>query len=139
MFNSLGAVREPLKRHSHGCQTKKNLNESLKYYEISFHCIRGGKNFTEIKEYRNERTEVTYLPTYLFVLQVMTSKPSQHTMSDPHRHSNLLFNAIQMAFCWRADPGPLFMFSFDVSFDIMRKSTIIFSDKHFWCSKKSSR
>ena len=23
----------------------KKLNERLKYYEISFHCIRGGKNF----------------------------------------------------------------------------------------------
>ena len=26
MFNSLGAIREPLKRHSHGCQTKILMN-----------------------------------------------------------------------------------------------------------------
>ena len=37
MFNSLDAVREPLKRHSHGC------HEGLKYYEVSY-CIRGGKD-----------------------------------------------------------------------------------------------
>ena len=39
MFNSLDAVREPLKRHSHGC------HERLKYYEVSYHRIRGGKDF----------------------------------------------------------------------------------------------
>ena len=27
----------------------KKLNERLKYYEISFHCIRGGKNFKHVK------------------------------------------------------------------------------------------
>ena len=78
----------------------KKLNERLKYYEISFHYIRG-------------------LSIYLFVLQVMTSKPSQHTMSDPHQ------SAHKMPFRWRAYPGPLFMFSFDVCFDIMPKSNII--------------
>ena len=26
----------------------KKLNERLKYYEISFHCIRGGKNYLSI-------------------------------------------------------------------------------------------
>ena len=31
------------------------------------------------------------------------------------------------------------MFSIDVIFDIVRKSTIIFADKHVWCSKESSR
>ena len=48
----------------------------------------------------------TYLPTYiylpinLFVLQVMTSKPSQHTMSDPHR------SAHKMPFKWHFAGGP---------------------------------
>ena len=31
------------------------------------------------------------------------------------------------------------MLCFDVSLDIMGKSIILFSDKHFWCSKESSR
>ena len=35
MFNSLGVVREPLKRHSHGCQTKK-LNERLDIMRYHF-------------------------------------------------------------------------------------------------------
>ena len=82
----------------------KKLNERLKYYEISFHCIRG-------------------LSIYLFVLQVMTSKPSQHTMSDPHQ------SAHKMPFKWHFAGGPtlarFFMFSFDVCFDIMPKSNII--------------
>ena len=51
-------------------------------------------------------------------------------------------SASKMPFKWHFAGGPtlsrFFMFSFDVSFDIMRKSTIIFSDKHFWCSKESS-
>ena len=38
-LNSSGAVREPLKRHSHDC------HERLKYYEVSYHCIHGGKDF----------------------------------------------------------------------------------------------
>ena len=62
----------------------------------------------------------------------MTSKPSQHTMSDPHR------SAHKMPFKWHFACGPTlarFYVYFDVSFDIMRESTIIFSDKHFWCSK----
>ena len=122
----------------------KKLNEHLKYYEISFHCIRGGKNFKSRSTGMREQRLPTYLPTYLpptylpiFVLQIMTSKPSQHTMSDPRR------SAHKMPFKWHFSGGPtlsrFFMFSFYVSFDIMRKSTIIFSDKHFWCSKESSR
>ena len=58
-------------------------------------------------------------------------------MSDPHR------SAHKMPFEWHFAGGPtlarFFMFSSDVSFDIMRKSTIIFPDKHFWCSTESSR
>ena len=45
-------------------------------------------------------------------------------MSDPHR------SAYKMQFKWHFAGGPtlarFFMFSVDVSFDIMRKSTIIF-------------
>ena len=93
----------------------KKLNEHLKYYEISFLYIRGGKN---VLKSTYLPTYPTYLSIYLFVLQVMTSKPSQHTMSDPHR------SAHKMPFKWHFAGGPtmarFFMFSFDVSFDIMR-------------------
>ena len=44
MFNSLGAVHEPLKKTQPRMPDKK-LNERLVYYEILFHCIRGGKKF----------------------------------------------------------------------------------------------
>ena len=70
-------------------------------------------------------------------LKVLTNKPSQHTMSDQYRWAS------KKPFKWHFAGGQtlscFFMFSFDVSFDIMRKITIIFSDKHFWCSKESSR
>ena len=39
---------------------------------------------------------------------------------------------------WGLTLARFFMFSFNVSFDRMRKSTIIFPDKHFWCSKEFS-
>ena len=45
--------------------------------------------------------------------------PSQHTMSDPHRFAHKM--PFEMAFRWRADPGPLFLLRFDVNFDMMRK------------------
>ena len=90
-----------------------------------------------VQEWENRGYLSIYLASYLFVLQVMTSKPSQHTMSDPNQ------SAHKMPFKRHFAGGPtlarFFMFSFDVSFDIMRKWTIIFSDKHFWCSKESSR
>ena len=42
MFNSLGPVREPLKRLSHGCQTKnlKNVFNIMKYYFIVYAAAR---------------------------------------------------------------------------------------------------
>ena len=49
MFNSFGAVREPLKRHSHGCQTKNLMNE------ISFHCIRGGRTINSDKHFGTQK------------------------------------------------------------------------------------
>ena len=58
-------------------------------------------------------------------------------MSDQYR------SASKTQFKWYFAGGPtlsrFFMFSFDGSFDIMRKSTIIFSYTHFWCAKESSR
>ena len=70
-------------------------------------------------------------------LKVLTNKPSQHTMSDQYR------SARKTPFKWHFAGGPtmarFFMFSFDVSFDTMCKSTIIFSDKHVLCSKETSR
>ena len=69
-------------------------------------------------------------------MKVLTNKPSQHTMSDQYR------SASKTPLKWYFAGGPtlarFFMFSFDVSFDIMRKSTIIFSYTHFWCPKESS-
>ena len=54
-------------------------------------------------------------------------------MSDPHRPAH------KMPFKWHYAGGltlvRFFMSSFDVSFDIMRKSTITFSDKHFSAKK----
>ena len=54
-------------------------------------------------------------------------------MSDQYR------SASKTPFKWHFAGGPtlarFFMFSFDVSFDTMRKSTIIFSDKHFGAQK----
>ena len=120
MFNSLGAVREPLKRHSHRCQI------------ISYHFIvyAVARTFNPgVKEQENRGNLSIYLSIYLFVLQVMSSKISQHTMSDPHR------SAHKMPFKWHFAGGTtlarFFMFSFDVSFDIMRKSTNTFSDKPY--------
>ena len=81
----------------------------------------------------NGSPESSYLSIFLFILQVMTSKPSQHTMSDPHWYVH------KMPFIWHFAGGPtlarFFMFSLDVSFDIMRNSTNTFSDKHFSAQK----
>ena len=57
------------------------------------------------------------------------------SMSDPHR------SAHKMPFKWHFAGGPtlvrFFMFSFNVSFDIMRQLTFIFTDKLFGAQKSS--
>ena len=58
-------------------------------------------------------------------------------MSDQYRSSSK--TPFKWHFAGRQTLSRFFMFSFEVSFDIMHKSTIIFSDTHFWCLKESSR
>ena len=54
----------------------QKIDERLKHYEISFHCIRVGKNFKSRSTGMREEVIYLYLSIYLFVLQVMTINPA---------------------------------------------------------------